>query len=32
MQRMFVDNSPTPVSFCPGSTHGAAIVRVEALD
>jgi streptogramin lyase len=32
MRRVFVDNSTTPVTFWAGSTHGAAIVRVEPLD
>jgi len=32
MRRVFVDSSTTPVTFWVGSTHGAAIVRVEPLD
>jgi virginiamycin B lyase len=32
IRRVFVDNSKTPVIFWAGSTHGAAIVRVEPLD
>jgi streptogramin lyase len=32
MRRVFVDNSTTPVTFWAGSTHGAAIVKVEPLD
>jgi streptogramin lyase len=32
IRRVFVDSSTTPVTFWAGSTHGAAIVRVEPLD
>ena len=32
IRRVFVDNSTTPVTFWAGSNHGAAIVRLQALD
>jgi virginiamycin B lyase len=32
MRRVFVDDSTTPVTFWAGSTHGAAIVKVEPLN
>lgn len=31
MRRAFVDNSTTPVTFWVGNTHGASIVKVEAI-
>ena len=32
IQRVFVDNSTTPVTFWVGSNHGASIIKLEPLD